>query len=140
MSAKESPRLINRNINAARVIALAQRPEGVITAEISSITGITGMKTSTIGRLMLDLCAEKLIFQAKAHHRFCRYFGTPAEAVKEPITQALAQPPAHVTCGGRWAPDATVTWPTHADGTPAYKLTVAPQLPTGIFRTSTFSN
>ena len=143
MSPKESPRLISRNLNASRVVMLARRPGGVTTAEI------TGLPTSTVGRLMLDLCAEKMIFQAKDNYRFCRYFGTPTEAehwlathtkqAKEPSARPLPQPPSHGTCGARWAPDAKVTWPTHADGTPAYKLTVAPRLPTGVFRTSTFS-
>jgi len=113
MSAKESPRLVNRNLNASRITLLARRPGGVTTKEID------GLPTSTIGKLMLELCAEKLIYQAKAHHRFCRYFGTPAEAqewmethtkpVKEPIVRTLAQPPSHGVCGARWAPDATVT-------------------------------
>lgn len=141
MTKKDSPRLVNRNCNAARITALAHRPGGMATKDIDDLP------TSTIGKLMLELCREKVIYQAKTHHRFCRYFGTAAEALEwvatnivhkqAPAVQQLSQPPSHGTCAGRWARDAIVTWPTHADGTPAYKITHATPPPTGIFRTST---
>ena len=127
------------SLAADRITLLAHRPGGVAIKEI------TGIPYSTAGNTATKLHQAGIIFQGRVNYCQCRYFGTRAEAdqwvkcwikpVKMQPMRPVAQP---VTGAARWAPDAVVTWPVHADGSPAYKMTIAAPTPTGQFRTGTF--
>ena len=127
------------SLAADRITALARRPGGIAIKEM------TGIPSSTASNTTAKLHQGGVIFQGRANFHDRRYFGTQAEADHwasiwiKPVKLLQPRVPSQpMTGAARWSPEATVTWPVHADGTPAYKMTIAAPPPTGQFRTSTF--
>lgn len=121
------------NGRGAKFVELAKRPNGVTTSDPE----FHGVDPRNLGHMVIKLVQHGLIFKAKLSHRTVIYFGTQAAAdaaLQRKKVTVLREKIAAVTKTAGLSPvkftdECTVTFPTNPDGSPAYKLTVAPPIP-----------
>ncbi len=129
-----------KTLNRFDVIALASRPGGMTTSEM------TDWPANRVSTCAAKLVADGVLFRGKLSKKVVRYFGNKAEADEwQANSAAMPQhPPRSVTIrkaatsrkSVMLSPLAVVVYPMNEDGTPAYKHTIAPTAPQAL-RTNT---
>lgn len=119
----------------AQILNWASRPEGLgLRDDVLEKCLVTSKSADWHIRQMT---AQAILFAGKRSHKVVRYFAK--------IEDAKAYLDANVSRGVTireskgWGKDDAAIYPVNADGSPAYKITVAPPPPSRVFRTSTHS-
>ena len=118
----------------ATLRTLAAGASGFSTAEVSGYA--PRMLWNTLDRM----CAAGELHKAQISHKVVRYFSNKAHADKyekthaKSVAKSYASPRAHAT----WPRDAEPHFPTRRDGSPAYKVTIAPPSPQPLY-TNTYA-
>ncbi len=87
-----------------------------------------------------DFVKSGLLHRVSVSHKVIRYFGDVRDAMAfERTVRKVAFPPAAKKAAARWLPDAPIHYPTNPDGSPAYRITIAPS-PAQPTRTATHSS
>lgn len=102
---------------------MAQRPNGLATSELPQFS------CSRVGDVAGALVVAGAIYRAKISHKSVRFFGTKAEAAawedrhRRPADRVSA--PDGRNKSKAWDKNAPIHYPTHPDGSPAWKFTAA---------------
>jgi hypothetical protein len=112
---------------------LAKRPEGVTTGD----PAFADIDPRNLGHMTIKLVKHGLVFRARMSYRTVIYFGTQeaADAAlqgKKAVTLREKVTPVAKAAGIsplKFSDGCTVTFPTNPDGSPAYKITIAPPIP-----------
>lgn len=105
------------------IMHLASRPQGVTSTD----QAFSGFKSQTVYNHMYELRKHGKLWSVRVSHKVVAWFDNPDratgyQAVKREVPHKVIQ-------GTRFQSSATVTYPMNEDGTPAYKVTIAPPLP-----------
>jgi len=118
-----------------QILALASRPDGLRSSELTDGTGGTHAAANKVARLY----AAGVLFKATMSHRNVRYFSTPEAAMACERANPQAFSFVNRTKSKAWAADAPMHFPRDAKGKPLWKYTVAPKPPETLYRTGTFN-
>lgn len=113
---------------------LAARPDGFRCRDVMKLGYAQRAVDNAVSRGLIS----GLLHKVKVSHRMVFYFADAKEAMKrqaEAMTVKVAPPKTKSTA--HWPKDAQPYFPTNPDGTPAYRITIAPK-PVHALRTNTY--
>lgn len=108
---------------SALLLEMGKRPGGFLLCEV-----VCDLAHSAPLTMSVKLVRLGLLHRVKSGHRTVRFFGTAQAAMAHQAHQSAANP-AVVIKAGRWPADLPAHYPLNADGSPAYKVTIAPPPP-----------
>ena len=119
-------------------LSLAARPNGVSRVDLGGSVKDGDMLARLASR-------DGHLFRGVLGHRTVRFFTTQRAADRWVAANMPAHQAQQALRVGKskprqdWAPDAPIHYPTAPDGTPLYRITIAPPPPARVWRTNTFA-